>query len=72
MDANDIINAATTQETYDLTLGLSNKEKQTMVSGWAQEASVITFGEAKEGLVEAHNFSSKALITLTHSKNKKK
>jgi hypothetical protein len=72
MDANDIIDAAATQAIYDLTLGLSNKEKRTMVSGRVHEASAITFGEAKEGLVEAHNFSSKASITSTHSKNKKK
>jgi hypothetical protein len=70
-DAVDIINAATTQGIYDLTLGISDKERGTLVAGRVHKASAITFGEAKEGLLEAHNFSSKALITLTLSKNKK-
>ncbi len=43
-----------------------------MVAGRAHEASAITFREAKEGSLEAHNFSSKASMTLTHSKNEKK
>jgi hypothetical protein len=72
MDADDIINAAMTQGIYNITLGLSDKERRTMVEGRAHKALVITFGEAKEGLLEAHNFSLKALITWTHSKNKKK
>jgi hypothetical protein len=32
----------------------------------------ITYGEAKEGAVEAHNFSSKASVTTIHSSNKRK
>jgi hypothetical protein len=32
-------------------------------------ASAIMFGEAKEGAVEAHNFSSSASIMMLHSKN---
>ncbi len=43
-----------------------------MVAGKAHKASAITYGEAKEGAVEAHNFSSKALVTTIHSSNKKK
>ncbi len=70
-DANNIINAATTQGTYNL-LGPLDKEKWTMVSGWAHEASAITFGETKEGHMEAYNFSSMALVTSTHSQNEKK
>jgi hypothetical protein len=71
-DADDIINAAPTQGIYDLTLGLSNKQRRTMVAGRAHKPSATAFREAKEGSLEAHNFSLKALITLTHSKNKKK
>jgi hypothetical protein len=52
-DADDIINAATTQGIVDLTLGLSNKEKRMMVIGKTHDASTITFGEAKEGSMEA-------------------
>jgi hypothetical protein len=48
-DADGIINAATTQVIYDLTLGLSNKERRTLVAGKVHEASTITFGEAKGG-----------------------
>jgi hypothetical protein len=71
MDTNNIINAATTQGIYDLTLGLSDKEKRTMVSGQVHETSAITFVEAKEGSMEAHNFSLMALVTLTHLQNEK-
>ncbi len=42
-DADDIINAVTTQGMYDLTLGLSNKERRTMVAGKAHEASAIPY-----------------------------
>ncbi len=71
-DANNIINAATTQGIYDLTLGLSDKERRRMVAGRAHNASAITFGEAKEGSMEAYNVSLVQLITSTHSVNEKK
>jgi hypothetical protein len=71
-DADDIINAATTQGIYDLTPGILDKERRTMVAGKAHEASAITYGEAREGLMEAHNFLSAALIALIHTRNKKK
>ncbi len=71
-DADGIINAAMTQGIYDLTLGLSDKERQVMVAGKAHEATAITYREAREGVMEAHNFSSNASITTTHSKNEKK
>ncbi len=63
-DADDIINAATTQDIYDLTLGLLDKDRQVLVVGKAHEASAITYGDAKEEAVEAHNFLSKASITV--------
>jgi hypothetical protein len=43
-----------------------------LVARNAHEASAITFGEAKEGAVEAHNFSLQALITTTHTYNERK
>jgi hypothetical protein len=43
-----------------------------MVAGKAHEASVITYWEAREGAMEAHNFSLSASITTTHSRNEKK
>jgi hypothetical protein len=45
-DAGDIINAATTQGIYDLTLGKSDKERKMMVAGKTHKASAITYGEA--------------------------
>ncbi len=71
-NADDIINAASTQGIYDLTLGLSEKERQVLVAGKAHKASAITYGEAKEGAVEAHNFLSKASVTTIHSSNERK
>ncbi len=71
-DADDIINAATTQGIHDLTQGLLDKERRRMVAGKAHEASAITYGEAREGLMEACNFLSAALITSIHTRNKKK
>jgi hypothetical protein len=71
-DADDIINAATNQGIYDLTLGLSDKERRTMVAGRAHDVSAINFGEAKEGSMEAYNFSLVQLVMSTHSVNEKK
>ncbi len=71
-DVDDIIYAATIQGIYDLTLGLPNKERRTLVARKAHEASTITFGEAREGAVEAHNFSLQASITTIHIRNEMK
>jgi hypothetical protein len=71
-NADDIINAAATQGIFDLTLGLSDKEKRMMAIGKIHDASAITFGKAKEGSMEAYNFSLVQLVTLTHSTNEKK
>ncbi len=71
-DADDIINATTTQGIYNLTLGLLEKETRVLVAGKAHKASAVTYGEAKEGAVEAHNFSSKASVTTIHLSNKRK
>ncbi len=71
-NADNIINAAMTQGINDLTLGLSDKERHVLVAGKAHEASAITYGETKEGAIEAHNFSSNASLTTNHSSNKRK
>ncbi len=71
-DADNIINTATTKGIYNLTLGQSDKERMMLVAGKAHKASAITFAEAKEGAMEAHNFSLQALITTIHTQNKKK
>ncbi len=71
-DADNTINAAMTQGIFDLTLGLSDKEKRMMAIRRIHDASAITFSEAKEGSMEAYNFSSVQLVTLTHSINEKK
>jgi hypothetical protein len=68
-NSDDIINATAGEGIYDMSLGLSDKELRTAVAGKSYEASAILFGEAKEGAVEAHNFSSSASVTTIHSKN---
>jgi hypothetical protein len=49
-----------------------DKEKRTLFAGKAYAASAITFGEAKKGSMEAHNFLPTTSITSTHTRNKKK
>jgi hypothetical protein len=71
-DVDDIINTATTQSIYDLTLSLSDKERRMLVAGKAHKASTITFREAKEGAMGAHNFLSQVSTTTIHTQNKKK
>ncbi len=48
-EVDNIINTTTTQEIYDLTLGLSNKEQRMLVTGKAHKASTINFGKTKKG-----------------------
>jgi hypothetical protein len=71
-DADNIINAATTQGIYNLTLGLSDKERRILVAGKAHKAFAISFGEAKEGAMEVHIFLLQASITTIYTQNKKK
>ncbi len=61
-DGEDIIQASSSEGIYDLTLGLSDKERRLLVSR-GHDAAAISFGEAKEGAIEAHNFS--AALSLT-------
>jgi hypothetical protein len=50
-------------------LGLSDNERRMAIASKAYVASAIMFGEAKEGAVEVHNFSSSVSIITIHSKN---
>jgi hypothetical protein len=68
----DILCIANAEGIYDLSLGLLEKEKQLSIAGKSHNALAISFGEAPEGAVEAHNFSALASVTTTHSCNKKK
>ncbi len=65
-DGDDIIGASTSEGIYDLTLGLSDKERRSLI-GRGYDAAAITYGEAKEGAIKAHNFSVALFITSLHS-----
>jgi hypothetical protein len=69
LNSDDIINAVEEEGIFDTTLGLSERERRSAIAGKGHDASEIMFGEAKEGAVEAHNFSSSMSITTIHSKN---
>ncbi len=53
-----------------MTLGLSDNERRELVANQADDANAITFGKAKEGVMEAYNFLANASITTIHSINK--
>jgi len=63
-NSDNIINAVAGEGIFDITLGLSEKERKTATASKGHDASEIMFREAKEGAVEVHNFSSSASITL--------
>ncbi len=47
--------------------GLSNKEWQSLIALQGYNTAAITSGNAKEGAVEAHNFSAALSVTSLHS-----
>jgi hypothetical protein len=61
-DGDNITQASSLVGIYDLTLGLSDKERRLLVSR-GHDATAITFGEAKEGEIKAHNFSTALSLT---------
>jgi hypothetical protein len=65
-DGDDVIQATTSESLYDLTLGLSDKKRRSLVALWGYDAAAITYGIAKEGSVEAHNFSAYLSVTSLH------
>jgi len=69
-DGDDIIQASSAVGIFDLTLGLSDKERRSMAST-GHDAAAITFGEAKDGAIEAHNFSSDLSLTSLHTAKKR-
>ncbi len=69
-DSDDIINAVFRNGIYDVTLGRSDRDRRELVANNAYNASAISFREAKEGAMEAYNFSSSVSITMIHSKNR--
>jgi hypothetical protein len=68
-DFDNIINAVAGEGIYNTTLELSDKEQRMVSNIKGYNAVGIMFGEAKEGAVDANNFSSSASITTIHSKN---
>ncbi len=68
-NSDNIINAVAGEGIFDITLGLSEKDRMTATASKGHDASEIMFREANEGAVEVHNFSSSASITTIHSKN---
>ena len=62
-DGNDIIQASNLEGIYALSLGLSDKEQQLLVAMRSYDAAAITYGKAKEGAIEAHNFSAPLSVT---------
>jgi hypothetical protein len=50
-----------------MTLGLSDKERREQVTNQVYNTNAIMFGEAKEGAMEAYNFSVNASITTIHA-----
>ena len=62
-DGDNIIQASSLEGIYDLLLGLLDKECWSLVS-LGHDATAITFGKAKEGAIEAHNFSAALSLTL--------
>ena len=69
LEGDDIIQASSSSGIYDLTLGLSDKERRSLASR-GHNAAAITYGEAKDGAIEAHNFSSALSITSLRSAKK--
>jgi hypothetical protein len=68
-NSDDIINVVAEEGIYDTSLGLLDKERRSAAASRGYKASAIMFGEANEGAVEAHNFSSSTSVTMIHSKN---
>ncbi len=67
IDGDDITLASTSEGIYDLTLGLSDRERWSLVTTQGYNTAAFTYGEAKEGAVEVHNFSAVLLVTSLHS-----
>ena len=71
--AKDIINSVKKSGAFDLTLGLSDKEKKIHAAryGLGKVGDFIKYGEAVKGSVEAHNFSSELTCNTTSGHKKR-
>jgi hypothetical protein len=65
-DGDDILHASTSKGIYNLTQGLSDKERWSLIALHGYDAAAIIYGKAKEGAVEAHNFSTALSVTSLH------
>ncbi len=70
-DGNDIIQASNLEGIYDFSLGLSDKERQLLVTLRGYNTAAITYGKAKEGAIEAYNFSAAPSVTSLPSAREK-
>ncbi len=70
-DGNDIIQASNLEGIYDMSLGLLDKERQLLVALRCFDAATITYGKAKEGAIEAYNFSAAPSVTSLRSAREK-
>jgi hypothetical protein len=70
-DGNDIIQASNLEGIFNLSLGLSDRERRSLVTMRGYNTAAITYGDAKEGLIEAHNFSAALSVTSLCSKKRK-
>ncbi len=57
-DGDDIIQASNLEGIFDLSLGLSDRERRSLMTTRGYDTAAITYGNAKEGSTEAHNFSA--------------
>jgi hypothetical protein len=51
----------------NIRLGLSDKERRSLVDTQGYNTAAITYGESKGGALEAHNFSAALSVTSLHS-----
>ncbi len=66
-DGDDIIQALNLEGIFDLSLGLSDKERWSLTTIRGYDAGAITYGKAKEGTIEAHNFLAALSVTSLRS-----
>jgi hypothetical protein len=66
-DGDDIIQASNLEGIFDLSLGLSDKERWSLLTIRGYDAAAITYGNAKEGLIEVHIFFAALSVTSLRS-----
>jgi hypothetical protein len=66
-DGDDIIQASNLEGIFNLSLGLSDKERRSLMTIRGYDAAAIAYGDAKEGSIEAHNFLAALSVTSLRS-----